>query len=217
MAKHVTAQVLFQKSTGTSALTGTVSSSGTALTGTGTAFDTELIRGDVIQHPDDSSETRVITAIASATGATINEAFSTDLSGDTVLVRTMAEVPNVTGLDGLERVVDEIEASTWSDGLDKVFLPGRADQGEATGEIVYDPGLASHLALETDQTAGTVRSWRLWVYTTGRSADPPDNSNHRLIFNAFIKSLGNSFPGDGYLGGTLNLRVTGKKVWVAGA
>lgn len=177
-------------------------------------FDTELVPGDVLEHPDDSSETLVVLSIASATSLTLKRTPSVDLSADTVNVRTFTEVPQITGLSGGERVVDEIDTSSWSDGLDKTFLSGRADPGEYSGDIVYDPGNAQHVALETDQTAGTVRSWRAFIYTTGRSGDPPDASNHKLVFDGYIKSLSASLPGDGSLGGTFTIRASGVKSWV---
>ena len=65
-------------------LTGTVSSSGTALTGSGTAFLTELAVGSYIIA---DGETRQITAVASDTGATVSSAFTVNLSGDTVVAK----------------------------------------------------------------------------------------------------------------------------------
>ncbi len=55
---------------------------GTALTGTGTAFDTELQVGDAIEVDLDGGTTidvRRVTAIASATALTVNAAFSSDV------------------------------------------------------------------------------------------------------------------------------------------
>lgn len=58
--------------------TGTLSSSGTTVTGNGTSFTTQLSEGDRIVS---SSQTRVVTAIASNTSLTTNTAFSPTLSG----------------------------------------------------------------------------------------------------------------------------------------
>lgn len=60
-------------------LTGTLSSSGTAVTGSSTAFTTELVIGSKIVHPTTGEEKKV-TAIASNTACTIESAFSTALS-----------------------------------------------------------------------------------------------------------------------------------------
>ena len=61
-------------------LTGTVSSSGTTVTGSGTAFTSQLAVGDIIVS---DGQTRRVTAIASATSLTTDAAFSGALSGDT--------------------------------------------------------------------------------------------------------------------------------------
>lgn len=60
--------------------TGTISSSGTTVTGTNTAFTAELGVGDSITA---SSQTRVVTAIASSTSLTTNTAFSPELLSTT--------------------------------------------------------------------------------------------------------------------------------------
>lgn len=78
---------------GDAALTGTVSSTGTALTGTGTAFDTELKVGDVIY--DGSGEFRKVDSITDATNATVSAAFTVDLSGASVSVKVGAVVKTV--------------------------------------------------------------------------------------------------------------------------
>jgi phage tail sheath protein FI len=65
---------------------GTVSSSTTTLTGTSTAFLTELEVGCQVRDAG-GTEYRTITAITSDSAATINAAFTVDLSGDTVYSR----------------------------------------------------------------------------------------------------------------------------------
>lgn len=62
-------------------LTGTVTSSGTAVTGSGTAFATELVVGSFLVS---NGIERKVTAIASATALTLEAAFPTDLSAATV-------------------------------------------------------------------------------------------------------------------------------------
>lgn len=66
-------------------LTGTVSktAASTTLTGSGTAFDTELSVGQLISVPGTAAEKRVVIAIASATSLTVNSAFANSASGQT--------------------------------------------------------------------------------------------------------------------------------------
>ena len=58
--------------------TGTISGASTTITGSGTAFESELVVGSRIF---DAGETRTVTAIASDTSLTINSAFSSDPAG----------------------------------------------------------------------------------------------------------------------------------------
>ncbi|MDF2549747.1 MAG: hypothetical protein K0S07_814 [Chlamydiales bacterium] len=62
---------------GSANLSGTISTAGTAVTGTGTSFLTDFIVGDVITADDGTAASRVITAIASNTGLTIRSSFPT--------------------------------------------------------------------------------------------------------------------------------------------
>jgi len=72
--------------------TGTYSTSGTAVTGAGTAFNTEFVVGDVIWS-DAKGEARRITLIGGATSMTLESAFGTDVSaGETV--KRGGEAPN---------------------------------------------------------------------------------------------------------------------------
>jgi len=64
-------------------LAGTVSSSGTTLTGVGTAFDVRLVPGSIVKDVATGQE-RVIATVSSATSATTTTAFSPSLSGATV-------------------------------------------------------------------------------------------------------------------------------------
>lgn len=67
----------------TSALTGTLTSTGTAVVGSGTAFTTELSVGDVIEE---SGSFRRVATIADNTNLTLGRAFPSDLSGDSATV-----------------------------------------------------------------------------------------------------------------------------------
>ncbi|MBI3804504.1 MAG: fibronectin type III domain-containing protein [Nitrospirae bacterium] len=60
--------------------TGTISSSGTTVTGSGTSFNTKLLVGSIITA---AGQTRTVTAIASATSLTVNSTFSPNLSAGT--------------------------------------------------------------------------------------------------------------------------------------
>jgi hypothetical protein len=104
LAEGDTAALVANAST---ALTGTLSSTTTAVTGSGTAFDTELVVGSLISI-NGSDDIRQVTAIASATALTVNAAFDTDLSADSAVVSeahvsTVAKVASFQGLIYFEK------------------------------------------------------------------------------------------------------------------
>lgn len=84
------------------ALTGTSSSSGTAVTGSGTAFTTELVIGNIIGNPD-SGYRRVI-SITDATHLTVDSAFDPDLTSDAINKDNYGVDPTIAAADVIEFV-----------------------------------------------------------------------------------------------------------------
>lgn len=107
-----------------SSLTGTSSSSGTAVTGSGTAFTTELVVGDVIGTV--ANGFRRVTSITDATHLAVDVAFDVALSGATVQLSDYAADPTITSADviefvspfGLEPDRAEIERNVIRDTFD---------------------------------------------------------------------------------------------------
>ncbi len=90
------------------ALTGTVASSGTALTGTGTAFDTELSAGDVIGNATNGY--RTVVSVTDATHCAVDSAFTANLSGATLKKQSFGVDPTVAAADVIEFVDFTLEA-----------------------------------------------------------------------------------------------------------
>lgn len=99
-------------------LVGTVSATGTALTGSGTAFDTALTVGQVIGN--DTVGYRSVVAIASGTALTVDTAFDTNFSGATLQKQTYSTDPTIGATNVIEFV-------------DFTFEP---DRGEITRNVV---------------------------------------------------------------------------------
>jgi phage tail sheath protein FI len=81
--------------------TGTISSSGINVTGTGTFFTTELRVGDTITA---NSETRTVTSITTNTALTVNTAFTSPLSGASFTAATTKVNVLADGNDGTASV-----------------------------------------------------------------------------------------------------------------
>lgn len=79
------------------ALTGTVAVDGATVTGTSTAFDTELEAGDYITV---GTETRQVAAVGSATSLTVNEEFETASTGATAYLEADIGKPVYLTTDG---------------------------------------------------------------------------------------------------------------------
>ena len=89
-----------QHFTSSANLTGTVSktASSATLTGSGTAFTTELSVGQVISVPGGATEKRVVTAIASNTSLTVSANFANTASGQTAARVNSTLVCRVAGV-----------------------------------------------------------------------------------------------------------------------
>lgn len=90
--------------TSASNLTGTAAKTAgsNVLTGTGTAFDTELSVGQVISVPGTAAEKRVVIGIASATSLTVSGNFANTASGQTVARVNSAIVFRTPGIYRIE-------------------------------------------------------------------------------------------------------------------
>lgn len=93
--------------TSSAALTGTVSkTAGSAtLTGSGTAFTTELSVGQVISVPGVATEKRVVTAIASNTSLAVSANFANTASGQTATRVNSALVCRLAGIYAIDGTV----------------------------------------------------------------------------------------------------------------
>ena len=86
------------------ALTGTLVSSGTAVTGTTTAFDTELEEGDIIGLT--ANGWRRVVSITSATALVVDTAFDAVLAADTVNVYNYGIDPTLAAANIIEFLDD---------------------------------------------------------------------------------------------------------------
>lgn len=82
------------------AVAGTISSVGTAVTGTGTSFTTDFKVGDAIAAYSGGLQSKTITAIASDTNLTVDSAFASDLASATYF-RTAMYTDTNAGLIGI--------------------------------------------------------------------------------------------------------------------
>jgi hypothetical protein len=117
-------------------LAGTVSSSGTTITGSGTAFDTDFAVGDFILA---DSQLRIVATIASSTSMTVDTAPSGAWSSDTYA----RQYPAGHIFDFSNDGTGSSDASSTSRTLD---VGGPAIASSWTGEVIYNVNRTSSVA-----------------------------------------------------------------------
>lgn len=116
---------------------GDISTTGTAVTGVGTVFNTDFPNAPNTQPtliiaslPGGDVEARLVTAVASDLACTIGSAFSTDLPASTSFTFVECDqVPFVIETNGPDAAVNEINASFLGTGIFDAFIPGSINPG----------------------------------------------------------------------------------------
>jgi hypothetical protein len=214
MAAVASAKTRLEKETAQTAGTGTIESSGTAVTGTGTQFDPETPVGSVIIA---NGEARVVTARASDTGLTVNAAFTTDLPAlTTFTVVTFGLITGASDLSGPEQQAAEVDVSSFSTEGFREFITGLRDPGNLSFTIWFQPKSSVHAALQTDFDAGTRRVWRVFVPDAADGAAPPDLANSFFMVVGYVSQISFSAGTDSAWQAQASVRLTGKPYIIVG-
>lgn len=168
-------------------LTGTVAkTNGSAtLTGTGTAFTSELSVGQVISVPGTNVDVRCVTAIASDTSLTVSVNFSATASGQTATRVSAALVARTAGKYAIGGTFGGQNGNATGDfrtvrinhNVDGQLVRGGWESTEANdvgryvtlGNIVWDMAQWEFVTLDWYQDSGSARNslaneCRLWMY-----------------------------------------------------
>ena len=93
-------------------------------------------------------------------GATID--ITTDGTGSANFVTALTDIAQISSLSGPNMQASTIDVTTHdSVNATREFVSGLIDAGEFTVGLIYDPNLATHLALWTDLVARTSASFAL--------------------------------------------------------
>lgn len=204
-----TALTLVQKETGTSVGTGTISTTGTAVTGSTTAFDTQLIVGDVIEV---SGERRIVTAISSATAMTIHKAFTPDLSAQAFNFVTFTEMIGAADWNGPTQSASEVDVSSFSDQGFASTIPGLRTPGNISFTLWFEPRNTVHQGLQSNFDDGDVIAWRVWVpdaVDVGTNP-PPATQNSRITCIGGLTELSFSASTNGAWQASVTAGLSGK-------
>lgn len=137
-------------------------------------------------------------------------AFGASIGFGTPTPTAVANVTNISGLDGDTEVIDVTSHDSGGRYRDKIasFI----DAGQVTLDINFDPGAPTHRATTGGilylRDQGTVETWTITF---------PGTPTHKVVFQAFVKSAGIALPFDDKQGMSVTLEVTGKPTWTYGA
>lgn len=122
---------------------------------------------------------------------------------------SLANVTNISGLDGETEVIDVTSHDSASAYREKVasFL----DAGTVTLTVNFDPNSATHRA-----TTGGVLYLRDQRTIVPWEIKFPGTPVHKVAFQGFVKSAPFELPFDDKQGMTVNIEATGSATWTYG-
>lgn len=137
------------------------------------------------------------------------DAFGTQFLRDSTGSGSFVAIANVSDIGGPERSREAIEV-TAHDSPDKYreFIKGLKDGGEVTLTLNYDPGSATHSALDADFEEDALRDYQVVLL-------PGDADEHTWDFSALISGLGDAFPIDDKMEREATFKISGKPTLTA--
>ncbi len=117
---------------------------------------------------------------------------------------TFSPIANVSDISGPSRSREAIEVTAHdSPNKYREFIPGLKDGGEVEITLNYDPGDASHGALDEDFESDDLHAYQLVIL-------PGTEDEHTWDFEALITDLGDAYPTDDKMERTVTFKISGK-------
>ncbi len=199
---------------------GTAAATGTAVTGTATAFDTEAAVGDLLVIPIAGvTEARIITVITSAISATINSAFSSDPADGAFELASMSSILFVESITGPDFQADVIEVTNLLDVF-KGKVAGNVDPGEQSATIWWQAQNANHQALFVNLKGSFTRYLLAWDPDASSgilAKPPPDIENSVFLSRGIVTGLSKSANAGEAVQANLTITLTGESFLYPGA
>ncbi len=173
---------------------GTLSTTGTAVTGSTTTFQTLMPNFATTQPTfmiaslaDGSVEARLVTAIATETACTLGTAFSDDLAALTTWEFTEGDkipfVINATGGGGTRASVDSSHLGT---GTYDTSIPGSIAPNPVSFPIHFVGANTQHQTLATRADSGLVLPYIIFRKDATTAIAVPSLNNGRIYFRGYI-------------------------------
>lgn len=172
---------------------GTLATTGTAVTGSGTAFDTEM--ADIAtkptliiaQLPDGTTEARLVTAVSTATACTIDKAFTQDLPSSTAFTFVeCVQVPFVIDINGPDASRNEVDTSHLSTGSFDTFTPGSINPGNVSFPVHFVPENVEHQRIIARFASGIILPYVSFFKSASTPVAIPGLTNGRVYWRGYI-------------------------------
>jgi hypothetical protein len=199
---------------------GTIASTGTAVTGTTTAFEADLVVGDQIAIVRGGrEERRLVVTRTSDTALVIDRAFTPDVTAGTafwiVKYSPLLYCGGITGPGASADVIDVTDLSVKF----KSFVAGNIDPGDFSFEVWYQPKVTSHAALRNSLLDGGIRRVLSWMADSAAGftvSPPPHVSNSRVDFRGFVTGFNQSAQvGDAHKA-DCTIKITDEPIQIVG-
>lgn len=116
------------------------------------------------------------------------------------------DIGQIRSISGPDSEYDDVDTTTLDSSTNfRTFIPGLADPGALTIELVADPTLASHSRLSTYFEAGSLKT-----YTVSHATSANTQS-----FSAYVKSIGQEIPLDDLVTRSVVFKVSGDPGWTS--
>lgn len=174
---------------------GTLATTGTAVTGSGTAFDTEMPDLEtkptliIAQLPNGTTEARLVTAVGTATACTIDKAFTQDLPASTTFTFVeCVQVPFVIDVTGPDASRNEVDTSHLNTGSFDTFTPGSINPGNVSFPIHFVPENAEHQRLIARFASGVILPYVAFFKSASTPVAIPGLTNGRVYWRGYISA-----------------------------
>ena len=172
---------------------GTIETTTTAVTGTTTAFDTEMADFAtkptliIAQLPVGTTEARLVTAVASAIACTIDKAFTQDLPATTAFTFVeCVQVPFIIDVTGPDASRNEVDTSHLSTGSFDTFTPGSINPGNVSFPIHFVPENVEHQRLIARFASGIILPYVAFFKSASTPVAIPGLTNGRVYWRGYI-------------------------------
>lgn len=116
------------------------------------------------------------------------------------------DIGQIRSISGPDSEYDDVDTTTLDSSTNfRTFIPGLADPGVVTIEVVSDWTLTAQSRLRTYFEAGTAKTYTI---------SHPTSANTQS-FSAYVKSIGQEIPLDDLIMSTYSFKLSGDAGWTS--